>query len=54
VKRQYLSPKTPAAALTLLAGMVDQIETSTSYSTNLLNLVHSNPAFLDGYYRPIL
>lgn len=54
VKRQYLSPKTPAAALTLLAGLVDQIETSTDYSKSLLDLVHSEPAFVDGYYRPIL
>lgn len=53
-KRQYLSPKTPAAALTLLAGMVDQIEKSTSYSTALLDLIHSEPKFVDGYYRPIL
>lgn len=54
VKRQYLSPKTPAAALTLLAGLVDQIEASTNYSKSLLDLVHSEPAFVDGYYRPIL
>lgn len=54
VKRQYLSPKTPAAALTLLSGMVDQIEGSTGYSKSLLDLVHSEPAFVEGYYRPIL
>lgn len=54
VKREYLAPKTPAAALTLLAGLVDQIEASTEYSTSLLDLVHSEPAFVDGYYRPIL
>ncbi|MBU8868219.1 Abi family protein [Paenarthrobacter aromaticivorans] len=54
VKRQYLAPKTPAAALTLLAGLVDQIETSTDYSKGLLDLVHSESAFVDGYYRPIL
>lgn len=54
VKRQYLSPKTPAAALTLLAGMVDQIEVSNGYSKSLLDLVHSEPAFVDGFYRPIL
>lgn len=54
VKRQYLSPTTPAAALTLLAGMVDQIEGSSQYSTELLNLVHSVPDFVEGYYRPIL
>ena len=54
VKRRYLSPKTPAAALTLLAGMVDQIETSTSYSTSLLDLVHSDQTFVEGYYRPVL
>lgn len=53
-KRQYLSPKTPAAALTLLAGLVDQIENETSYSSSLLDLVHSAPEFTDGYYRPIL
>ena len=54
VKRDYLSPKTPAAALTLLAGMVDQIETGTSYSKSLLDLVHSDQTSIDGYYRPIL
>lgn len=53
-KRRYLSPRTPAAALTLLAGMVDQIEGSTGYSESLLDLVHSEPAFVDGFYRPIL
>lgn len=54
VKRQYLAPKTPAAAITLLAGMVDQIENDTSYSTSLLGLVHSIPEFVEGYYHPIL
>lgn len=54
VMRQYVSPKTPAAALTLLAGMVDQIEMSSTYSKSLLDLVHSEPAFVAGYYMPIL
>lgn len=54
VKRRYLSPKTPAAALTLLAGLVDQIETSTLYSKNLLDLIHSDSAFVEGYYSPVL
>ncbi len=54
VKRQFLSPRTPAAALTLLAGLVDQIEGDTGYSTSLLDLVHSEPAFVDGFYSPIL
>lgn len=54
VKRKYLSPTTPAAALTLLAGLVDQIEKSNSYSDSLLNLIHSNPSLVDGYYQPIL
>lgn len=54
VKRRYLSPTTPAAALTLLAGLVDQIETGTEYSKSLLDLVHSDSASVDGYYRPIL
>jgi len=54
VKRKYLSTTTPAAALTLLAGLVDQIEESNSYSDSLLNLIHSNPSLVDGYYRPIL
>ncbi|MFE4724859.1 Abi family protein [Microbacterium sp. NPDC056736] len=54
VKRQYVSTTTPAAALTLLAGMVDQIEGRRSYSTSLLDLVHSVPDLLDGYYQPIL
>lgn len=53
VKRKYLSPKTPAAALTLLAGMVDQIESSSNYSKSLLDLVHSEPDFIDGYYYPL-
>lgn len=53
-ERRYLSPRTPAAALTLLAGLVDQIEASTGYSKSLLDLVHSEPAFVDGFYRPIL
>ncbi|MFE4949326.1 Abi family protein [Leifsonia sp. NPDC056665] len=54
VKRRFLSPNTPAAALTLLAGMVDQIEGSTGYSKSLLDLVHSEPAFVDGFYHPLL
>ena len=54
VKRKYLSTTTPAAALTLLAGLVDQIEKSNSYSDSLLNLIHSNPSLVDGYYQPIL
>ena len=54
MKRKYVSPKTPAAALTLLAGMVDQIEMSSTYSKRLLDLVHSEPAFVPGYYVPIL
>ncbi|MDO5644731.1 MAG: hypothetical protein Q4G21_03425 [Dermabacter sp.] len=54
VKRQYLSPKTPAAALTLLAGLVDQIEGDDDYSSALLGTVHSVPAFVDGFYQPIL
>lgn len=54
VKRKYLSPTTPAAALTLLAGLVDQIETGTEYSKTLLNLVHSDSAFVEGYYHPVL
>lgn len=54
VKRQYLSPKTPAAALTLLAGLVDQIEGDDDYSCALLGTVHSVPAFVDGFYQPIL
>ena len=54
VKREYLAPKTPAAALTLLAGMVDQIESGNSYSTHLLDLVHSVPGLKQGYYRPTL
>lgn len=54
VKRQYLAPRTPAAALTLLGGMVDQIEKRNEYSTGLLDLVHSVPSLVDGYYRPTL
>lgn len=54
VKRQYVHPKTPAAALTLLGGMVDQIEKNNAYSTGLLDLVHSVPSLVDGYYHPIL
>lgn len=54
VKRRYLSPKTPAAALTLLAGLVDQIEKEPGYSSSLLDLIHSVPELVDGYYHPIL
>lgn len=54
VKRGYLHPQTPAAALTLLAGMVDQIEGGNSYSTHLLDLVHSVPELERGYYKPML
>ena len=54
VKRGYLHPKTPAAALTLLAGMVDQVEKSSSFSEALLDLVHENHDLAEGYYRPIL
>ncbi|MFC8041857.1 Abi family protein [Paenarthrobacter sp. NPDC057355] len=54
LKRRYLAANTPAAAFTLLAGLVDQIEASTEYSTALLDLVHSESALADGYYIPIL
>lgn len=54
VKRQYLSPVTPAAAITLLAGIVDQIEKSDSYSSAILDLVHSDKRFAEGYYHPVL
>lgn len=54
VKRQYLATKTPAAAFTLLAGLVDHIEGTSEYSEYLLDLVHSTPILEDGYYRPIL
>ncbi|MDR6972135.1 Abi family protein [Leifsonia shinshuensis] len=54
IKRAYLSPKTPAAAFTLLAGLVDRIEGDSSYSSHLLDLIHSVPGLEDGYYRPIL
>lgn len=54
VKRDYLSPRTPAAALTLLGGLVDQIEGSDGFSTQLLDRVHSVPGLEEGYYRPVL
>lgn len=54
VKRRYLNGKTPAAALTLLAGLVDQIQGNRDYSTKLLNLVHDMPELAAGYYEPIL
>lgn len=54
VKRRYLAPTTPAAALTLLAGLVDQIEGSSEYSKYLLDLVHELDYLTDGYYHPIL
>lgn len=54
VKRDYLSPKTPAAALTLLAGLVDHIESETSYSSALLDLVHASDEYALGCYKPIL
>lgn len=52
VKRGYLHPKTPAA-LTLLAGVVDQVEKSSSFSGALLDLVHENHDLAEGYYSPI-
>lgn len=54
VKRDYLSPKTPAAALTLLAGLVDQIEGRNGYSKALLDLVHDSDEYALGCYKPIL
>lgn len=54
VKRDYLSPKTPAAALTLLAGLVDQIEGGNGYSKALLDLVHDSDEYALGCYKPIL
>lgn len=54
VKRQYVHEKTPAAALTLLAGLVDRIQGSNAYSTKLLDLVHDTPELAVGYYKPIL
>lgn len=54
VKKRYLAPNTPAAALTLLAGLVDQIEANSEYSESLLKLVHSDATSVDGYYEPIL
>ncbi|UUX59879.1 Abi family protein [Glutamicibacter halophytocola] len=54
VKRDYLAPKTPAAALTLLAGLVDQIEGGNSYSSSLLDLVHESDGYAIGCYKPIL
>lgn len=54
VKRDYLSPKTPAAALTLLAGLVDQIEGGNGYSKVLMDLVHDSEDYVIGCYKPIL
>lgn len=54
VKRDYLAPKTPAALLTLLAGLVDQVEGKNGYSMALLNLVHSSEEYALGCYKPIL
>lgn len=54
VKRRYLATRTPGAALTLLAGVVDQIEKGANYSSALLDLVHSEPGYVDGYYHPTL
>lgn len=54
VKRAYLHPKTPAAALTLLAGLVDQIEGENGYSRALMDLVHSSQEYAQGCYQPIL
>ena len=54
VKRDYLNSRTPAAALTLLAGLVDQIEGGNSYSTALLDLVHDSDEYAIGCYKPIL
>lgn len=54
VKRDYLSPKTPAALLTLLAGLVDRIEGQSEYSKALLDMVHSTEEYALGCYHPIL
>lgn len=54
VKKKYLHYKSPAALITLLAGMVDQIEQDSSFSTNLFDLVYSNEDFAQGYHYPIL
>lgn len=54
VKRDYLSTKTPAAVLTLLAGLVDKIEYGNGYSTALLDLVHDSDEYALGCYKPIL
>ncbi|WP_157696872.1 Abi family protein [Leifsonia sp. 21MFCrub1.1] len=54
IKRAYLHPKTPAAGITLLASLVDQIEGSTDYSKHILDLVHSVPGLEIGYYHPTL
>ncbi|MBO1741298.1 Abi family protein [Leifsonia sp. TF02-11] len=54
IKRAYLHPQTPAAGITLLASLVDQIEGSVDYSKFLLDLVHSIPGLEVGYYHPTL
>ncbi|MDO4253623.1 MAG: Abi family protein [Kocuria sp.] len=54
VKQNYVASKTPAALLTLLAGMVDQIEGRHEYSKELLGLVHSTEEYARGCYHPIL
>lgn len=50
----YVAPNTPAGALTLLAGLVDQIEASDSYSSHLWDLIHEDENLALGYYQPIL
>ncbi|WP_455951988.1 hypothetical protein [Arcanobacterium haemolyticum] len=52
MKRDYVNPKTPAAMIALLAGLVDQILKSNQYSTRLLDRIHSTEDFLSGYYYP--
>ncbi|SQH27391.1 Abi family protein [Arcanobacterium haemolyticum] len=52
VKRDYVNPKTPAAMIALIAGLVDQILKSNQYSTRLLDRIHSTEDFLSGYYYP--
>lgn len=53
-ERHYPHGRIPAAAITLLAGLVDRIQSSSEYSTNLLDCIHEIPDLTVGYYEPKL
>lgn len=53
-KREFTAPSSPSALILLLAAWVDQIEGSTDYSDDLLDLLYENSAYAKGMHRPLL